>query len=808
MKSAWWLVVVSVLSLPAVWPLLTVPFFASDDGLFHLYRLAALDDALRQGVLYPRLFPSFAFGYGQAVFSYYGPLSYYLAELIHLLSAAFPDSIKWTFALGYVGAGWAAFALARQFVPPLPALLGAVAYMYFPYHLAETYQRGALAEHLAFVWLPLVLWGATPLQIADCRLQIGGANPGVGSGVQLLNPEGAGVQLQRQRRGQRRARTLVFVLSLAALILTHSLTAMIFLPFVVLYYFVIRWDLEIGSRKLEVGSWKFGVGLALALGLTAFYWLPVLTQSRWVGLSAGLDNEGYRAHLAPVLSFVQPSLVFQYAPQQLVAADHPLGLLSFFLLLGALVVLVRSARTADPSIRLVRLFVGLSIAALFMMLELSLPIWQALHNPLSFLQYPWRFMALAALGVSLSVAIMIGYGGRQVHAETGTQGSKTLLPCVPVYLFPCVLLIPLLILTAIAVLPLKPLPTPAADKQAMWQNDFQQRQIGATWTAEYMPWWVRADRTAIPSAARAPSSEVSLPAPLLTLVDASYTLRRYRVQPPPQPSPTQSAGEGAYTLRFHQFYLPQWRVTLNGQLLSTFPSTDLGLLSVDLSPLSRATGEGSGVGAVLELDFGLSDSEQLAMFISLTSLVIVAGLFRGRWLLGAGMVLLLVGLLFAAQSNTPILWGTGQPTNQPTNYPTIQSINTQLENIAELVAVRTERNSYHAGDSVRITLTWLARRETRENFKGFVHLLRDARVIAQSDGDPVGGFTPTSQWRTGEFIEDTRVLQIPNDTPPGKLSLFTGLYRFPSLKNLATLRDGHAFSDDRIPIGEIQVVER
>src|SRR5207302_606618 len=86
------LVTLRVLCVPATCPLSSATFFARDVGLFHLYRLAALDDALRQGELYPRLFPSFAFGYGQAVLAYYGPLSYYLAEVPHALGAPFPDA--------------------------------------------------------------------------------------------------------------------------------------------------------------------------------------------------------------------------------------------------------------------------------------------------------------------------------------------------------------------------------------------------------------------------------------------------------------------------------------------------------------------------------------------------------------------------------------------------------------------------------------------------------------------------------------------------------------------------------------------
>src|SRR5512133_1132079 len=64
-----------LLALPALWPLLRAGFLVSDDGRFHVYRIAALAQAWSQGVLHPRLFPEFGFGYGQAVLSFSAPLA-------------------------------------------------------------------------------------------------------------------------------------------------------------------------------------------------------------------------------------------------------------------------------------------------------------------------------------------------------------------------------------------------------------------------------------------------------------------------------------------------------------------------------------------------------------------------------------------------------------------------------------------------------------------------------------------------------------------------------------------------------------
>src|SRR6476646_10248926 len=109
MRRLIWPVFLLLSIVPAVWPLTTVELFKSDDGVAHLFRLHGLDDALRQGIFYPRILPSFAFGYGHAVFSYYGVLSYYPGEIAHLLGADFVDALKWAFALGFFGAACTAY---------------------------------------------------------------------------------------------------------------------------------------------------------------------------------------------------------------------------------------------------------------------------------------------------------------------------------------------------------------------------------------------------------------------------------------------------------------------------------------------------------------------------------------------------------------------------------------------------------------------------------------------------------------------------------------------------------------------------
>ncbi|MCA1553449.1 MAG: hypothetical protein LC737_03635, partial [Chloroflexi bacterium] len=209
---------------------------------------------------------------------------------------------------------------------------------------------------------------------------------------------------------------------------------------------------------------------------------------------------------------------------------------------------------------------------------------------------------------------------------------------------------------------------------------------------------------------------------------------------------------------------------------------ELGLLSVDVPPVSNG---------VLGVERTLSKLEQVAVLISALSAAFFVWLIRRRWLLGAaGVFFIITALVLLNQTHERVP----------------QSINAQIADVADLVSVRYNSASAHAGAELRVTLTWLARRAVSENVKVFVHLTdaSGARVLAQSDGEPVGGFTPTTRWHAGELVEDTRVLRVPDDAQ-GDLNLFVGMYRFPSLERLPALHDGLPYPNERIPLGELHV---
>lgn len=741
---------VVLLGLPAVLPLFQAGYLDSHDGLFHLYRLAALDDAFKGGVFYPRWFPDFAFGYGHPVLNYYSPLTYYVAQAFHMLGPGYILAIKLTFATAILLAGLAMYVYAKEVLGRWPALVAAAVYTYFPYHLADVHLRGALAEAFAFVFLPLCLWA-----------------------------------VHRLFNRQRALNIILLALSYAGLILTHNLTALIFTP-VLLGYLALLWFL---SRRLRAVLLCL-VSFCLAVALDAFYWLPVLAETRWVGLAANLGSPGYGRHLAALADFVSLSPFYRYLPDLGGGFDnpfYPLGLIHGLLIVassGVVGWLFRRPAAhrgeSAPRIRAWQLafFLGVTLASVFMMLRCSLPVWRLTQPVLASLQYPWRFMALTSLGVALLT------GGLFLLFEMAVGEQRRWRSWLRWGLG--LALLTAIMLYGLVDLPIQPLPLEERQVtvKRMWEEDFAARQIGATWTAEYVPIWVEADRSVVglPPPDLAPFEPRDLSEeeiPQINLGQQGYLSSRMKVD----------TAQG-FPLRFHSFYFPGWKAYVDGGEVPVHPSGDLALLSVNV-PAGRHT---------VLVRFEDTIPRLVGMLIStLTALALTAyGVFRWRM---RAVIALAVG---SALVGGVVAWHI-RPF-QFTAIPRHKQVN--LEDQVELLGYSLDKEAYRPGETIHVTLYWLALQEPSQNYKAFVHFMDEGLTTmwAQHDGDPVEGFTPTTRWLEGEMVADRHALHIPREAPPGRYKLFTGMYEFETVRNLTILTPEEAKANNRIALGDVEVV--
>jgi len=122
-----------------------------------------------------------------------------------------------------------------------------------------------------------------------------------------------------------------------------------------------------------------------------------------------------------------------------------------------------------------------------------------------------------------------------------------------------------------------------------------------------------------------------------------------------------------------------------------------------------------------------------------------------------------------------------------------------VEDVALLLGYDMART--RGEDALDVTLYWLALRDVGTDFKAFVHLVDESgQVVAQHDGDPVAGFTPTTRWRSGELIVDRHRLALSPGLSAGSYALKAGMYQFQPLRNL---RIEPATPDGRIYLGQV-----
>ena len=331
--------------------------------LFRLYELSWLTD---RGVLWPRWAPNLSYGYGYPVFHYYGSLSFYPSLILHQLGTSLVASFQAGFWLAFVLSGWGAYIWLRSVAQDeRAALVGAVAYLYIPYHINTALYRMNLPEPWALVFPPLALYGMHRM-------------------AQRLDWRSVGIT----------------ALAVSALPLTSNLATIAFVPVLITYALLV-----LLSSKDRPGLFRRQLAsAALALGLSAFFIIPAFVDRQSVQVERGFTPGGVNVFH----NFLPLSRIFQQPLTTDISRANPLYdpiSLGPVLLIVSLVALAATARKLPRHV-LWHAAWALVITAgcVFMATKASEPVYRILSF-LQVLQFPWRFLAPASLLVALLAGI-------------------------------------------------------------------------------------------------------------------------------------------------------------------------------------------------------------------------------------------------------------------------------------------------------------------------------------------------------------------------------------------------------------------
>lgn len=463
------------------------------DVMEHMRFAVTYSDALQNGD-FPALWSEKDnFGYGGAGVRLYPPFTYFLFSFIHLFTSSWHLSLTIVLLTAMFIGCLGVYSFTREYYRKGSPLLAAFIYGIIPYHLFQIYQLFLLAEFVAAGLTPFVFYYGTRL------IKEGGVRNSV-----------------------------LFSIFFSLVVLTH-IPSTIILSVSLAVFFLIQLRKETILRTAIYTS----VSAVLTLLSTAFYWLKVVTEVKWVKHDAvDYYNSGlytYSSYLFPI--FLDPPDFFEI--KQLWMFDIITGItLVVSILLG--LYLVRK-KASDLLIRAMLATLALS---LFMATSLSAPIWNNIEF-LQKLQFPWRWLSVAMVMCSFLCGPFIECLKKNEAPVSRAMSYLILAVSLPIAIF---------ILTQIII--------PMA---AVSPAEFDRQVNGLGSTVGCKCWWpVWAEPKQLRSTDKVSAEGRNIEAVRSARTETSFTAE---------------SGDPV-NVRIATFYYPYWTAEVNGSMAEVFSSEE------------------------------------------------------------------------------------------------------------------------------------------------------------------------------------------------------------------------------------------
>lgn len=415
-----------------VWSYAT-QIMTGDDYAFHITRLESASKAWSNGQIVPQVDPDALEGFGYAYNLFYGPLLTYVAAGLQAILGVWPYAINLVLLLCLIGSGLVmCYAMTKISQNRVLAMLVAVFYMAAPYTLNNLYSRMALGEVAAFVAAPILLLGLWYLTT-------------------------------KQKHAAR-----CIAVSAAMLVLSHSLSAMLF-ALMAAVYVLLNWRKIFNFNNV----WRMILGVVVALGLSAGFTLPLI-EAKLKG-DYGVFDTGY----ADIYFGANPRSMNDHRiwPQQLMVMNYAGGTNAeglggeFGVTLGIIFIvgligfwfIRRKIKNDDERRFATSLYI---IAVLAILLSLPVINWYHMPGIMWQMQFPWRSLMVS----TVALAVISGYVFYAVVRGLAEEKQKLVA----------------VIMAMMAVYLVMPLIMPRGDRH-ITEDKVQQDPVTLGWEAEYAP---------------------------------------------------------------------------------------------------------------------------------------------------------------------------------------------------------------------------------------------------------------------------------------------------------------------------------
>lgn len=348
------------------------------DGQDHVARIANFYTSLTEGNIIPRWASNLNWGYGHPILMFLYPLPSYVASIFHFIGLSLVDSLKAAFGFSYVLSGLFMFLWLRNFLGKFPAMVGAIIYSFAPYRFVDLFVRGAIGEHVAFVFIPAICYFLLKINL------------------------------------EKKFNFIYFfglTLSTAGLILSHNAISIMFFPFVAVYIFYL---FSINKKKILFGSSIIGVIYGFLL--SSFFWIPAFMEGKYTLRDVVTASEA----LTRFVDF--KDLIYgewNFGGSGVFSTE--LGIIPWIFIFLTPPVLYKFYKNKKERNNLVLLLLSIAflVSSIFLMLPASLPIWKS-FTILQKFQFPWRFLSISVFSAGTIGAFV-------VYSNTHDRMKKVIL---------------------------------------------------------------------------------------------------------------------------------------------------------------------------------------------------------------------------------------------------------------------------------------------------------------------------------------------------------------------------------------------
>jgi hypothetical protein len=356
-------VLLVIISLLPVISIFRVGTYQSGDLTIHISREISFYKVLLEGNLFPRWGPEFYQGFGDPVFSFSYSLPYYIAAIFHFIGFSFLNSVKLFLASSFILSGIFMYLFAKDELGEKAGFTAGIFYLFAPYHLVDLHFRVDVGEVAAFIFLPLCLYLTKKL--------LSKPNP-----ISLV----------------------LLSVSLLLLILSHEVISLVFFVVIIAYAIL----LLIQNKLLLKNLSHLIVSVVFGLLLSAFYWIPVIAESRFVQLSI-INQLPQNVSFSQLLfSPWRYGFLFQGHKGEL---SYLIGYTQIFVILLFLYLL--SKHKINPKIKTFSIFfISLFFIFIVFMLPQSKTLWNFIPFS-SYFQFSTRLLSIVALCTAVIAGVCV-----------------------------------------------------------------------------------------------------------------------------------------------------------------------------------------------------------------------------------------------------------------------------------------------------------------------------------------------------------------------------------------------------------------